>query len=81
MYRAAGRKYASGGFLIYRQPTVLHPHKSGRRTRIFCAFLFRNSIFGTKNKVFPKKEAKTFGRSKKTAYLCIAIKGKAPWLN
>lgn len=31
--------------------------------------------------IFLKKIVQKFGGIKKSAYLCIAIKGKAPWLN
>ena len=30
---------------------------------------------------FSKKIVQKFGGIKESAYLCIAIKGKAPWLN
>lgn len=66
---------------IYNGICKRHNNKKPHVIRIFPVFPYKTVYFHTKNKVFLKKGGKTFGSYKKNAYLCIAIKGKAPWLN
>lgn len=48
---------------------------------LFYIFMQKKEPYSNKIRFLLKKDAEIFGGSKKTAYLCIAIKGKAPWLN
>ena len=70
----------SSAFSLANIPTRNLPENTHTATAYF-PHLNTQAHISEEKKHFFKKTRKTFGGFKKTAYLCIAIKKKAPWLN
>ncbi len=70
----------SSAFSLANIPPRNLPENTHTATAYFPHLNTQAYISEEKN-IFSKKTRQTFGGFKKTAYLCIAIKKKAPWLN
>ena len=71
----------SSAFSLANIPTRNLPENTHTATAYFPHLNTQAHISEEKKHFFKKKTRQTFGGFKKTAYLCIAIKKKAPWLN